>query len=30
MTGARLPEALSGMRALGIRGFGVSMPFKLQ
>ena len=25
-----LGAALSGMRALGIRGFGVSMPFKLQ
>lgn len=24
-----LPAALAGMRALGIRGFGVSMPFKL-
>lgn len=24
-----LPAALGGMRALGIRGFGVSMPFKL-
>ncbi|GMV17100.1 MAG: shikimate 5-dehydrogenase [Polyangiaceae bacterium] len=26
---ADLPAALAGMRALGIRGFGVSMPFKL-
>lgn len=26
---ADLPGALAGMRALGIRGFGVSMPFKL-
>ncbi|MCA9642887.1 MAG: shikimate dehydrogenase [Polyangiaceae bacterium] len=26
---AQLGDALSGMRALGIRGFGVSMPFKL-
>lgn len=25
----QLPGALAGMRALGIRGFGVSMPFKL-
>jgi shikimate dehydrogenase len=25
-----LPGALSGMRALGIRGFGISMPFKEQ
>ena len=25
-----LPGALAGMRALGIRGFGVSMPFKLR
>lgn len=25
-----LPGALTGMRALGIRGFGVSMPFKLE
>ncbi|MFZ5890878.1 MAG: shikimate dehydrogenase [Myxococcota bacterium] len=25
-----LPNALAGMRALGIRGFGVSMPYKLQ
>ena len=27
---AQLPGAMVGMRALGIRGFGVSMPFKLQ
>ncbi|MEZ4225846.1 MAG: shikimate dehydrogenase [Polyangiaceae bacterium] len=25
-----LPGALAGMRALGIRGFGISMPFKLE
>lgn len=30
MTSAGLPQALSGMRALGIRGFGVSMPFKIE
>lgn len=29
MTEEQLPAALQGMRALGIRGFGVSMPFKL-
>ena len=27
---ADLPGALTGMRALRIRGFGVSMPFKLE
>jgi shikimate dehydrogenase len=27
---ADLPGALAGMRALGIRGYGVSMPFKLE
>jgi shikimate dehydrogenase len=30
MTPERLEDALVGMRALGIRGFGVSMPFKQQ
>ncbi len=30
VTSADLPGALAGMRALGIRGFGVSMPFKLE
>jgi shikimate dehydrogenase len=30
MTSASLPQALVGMRALGIRGFGVSMPFKIE
>lgn len=29
LTPEQLPGALEGMRALGIRGFGVSMPFKL-
>ena len=29
VTEADLPGALAGMRALGIRGLGVSMPFKL-
>lgn len=27
---AQLPGAMTGMRALGVRGLGVSMPFKLQ
>lgn len=30
VTSAQLAGALAGMRALGIRGFGVSMPFKLE
>ena len=30
MTSERLAGALTGMRALGIRGLGVSMPFKLE
>lgn len=30
MTSERLADALTGMRALGIRGFGVSMPFKIE
>lgn len=30
MDSARLGAALAGMRALGIRGFGVSMPFKIE
>lgn len=30
MTSERLADALTGMRALGIRGLGVSMPFKLE
>ena len=30
MTSDRLRSALDGMRALGIRGFGVSMPFKIE
>lgn len=30
MTSERLEGALIGMRALGVRGFGVSMPFKLE
>lgn len=30
MTPERLPDALVCMRALGIRGFGISMPFKVQ
>jgi shikimate dehydrogenase len=30
MTEERLPGAIAAMRTLGIRGFGVSMPFKLQ
>ncbi len=30
VTSTDLPGALAGMRALGIRGFGVSMPFKLE
>ena len=29
LTTEQLPGAIQGMRALGIRGFGVSMPFKL-
>jgi shikimate dehydrogenase len=30
VSSADLPGALAGMRALGIRGYGVSMPFKLE
>lgn len=30
VTSEKLAKALDGMRALGIRGFGVSMPFKLE
>ncbi|NUP13946.1 MAG: shikimate dehydrogenase [Polyangiaceae bacterium] len=30
MRSEKLAEALVGMRALGIRGFGVSMPFKIE
>lgn len=30
MTEEKIPRAIDAMRTLGIRGFGVSMPFKLQ
>lgn len=30
MTSARLEGAITGMRALGVRGLGISMPFKLE